>query len=226
MPLNSHGRRKRESVISPTEDRQDVKHRAEWSWRITAASFPITWDSLKDHKAHFHKIKTQEQSLALPPWTECSFPQQSFAVKLWLCFHRYMRSFTALCFKKQKNLLSRISPAVFFCLAEWEPHLRELKELRNLMDLKFKPSVTKTHFQIPKIWIYKTNTDTALSKEMVGCDPKNMLQSFFFLFSFEWELCNEECQMNIPPKWNMTKASLRNNTWCCHTFIIHQLKFV
>lgn len=48
------------------------------------------------------------------------------------------------------------------------------------MDLKFKPSVTKTHFQIPKIWIYKTNTDTALSKEMVGCDPKSTLQSFFY----------------------------------------------
>lgn len=63
VPLNAHGRRKRESVISPTEGWQDVKHRAKWSWRIRAASFHITWDPRKDHKAHFLKIKTEEQTI-------------------------------------------------------------------------------------------------------------------------------------------------------------------
>lgn len=63
MPLNAHVRRKRESVISPTEGWQDVKYRAKWSWRIRAASFYITWDPIKDHKAHFLKIKTQEQTI-------------------------------------------------------------------------------------------------------------------------------------------------------------------
>lgn len=63
MPLNAHGRRKRESVISPTESWQDMKYRAKWSWRIRAASFYVTWDPIKGHKAHFLKIKTQEQTI-------------------------------------------------------------------------------------------------------------------------------------------------------------------
>lgn len=44
------------------------------------------------------------------------------------------------------------------------------------MDSTFTPSITKAHFQIPKIWIYNTNTETALSKEMVDSDPKSILQ--------------------------------------------------
>ena len=61
MPLNAHGRRK--SVISPTEGWQDMKYRAKCSWSIRAASFYITWDPIKDHKAHFLKMKTQEQTI-------------------------------------------------------------------------------------------------------------------------------------------------------------------
>lgn len=47
-----------------------MKHRVESSWGIRAASFSITQDSVKDHKAHFCETTTQEQSLALPPRTE------------------------------------------------------------------------------------------------------------------------------------------------------------
>ena len=65
MPLNAHGRTKRESVIAPTEGWQDVQYRAKRSWKIRAASLYITWDPMQDHKARLLKIKARTDNLLL-----------------------------------------------------------------------------------------------------------------------------------------------------------------
>lgn len=152
---------------------------AKWSWKIRAASFYITWDPIKNHKAHFLKIKTEEQTIFCSASTLSGMELSSVELCSKIMAMLLQTPEEPYCFllsSCKKDLLSNISPVIFFCLVGWKPHFRELKELKNLMDSKFKPSVTRNQLWIPKIWIYNTNTDTAFSKEMVDCDPKLLLQ--------------------------------------------------